>query len=143
MIFKGKKTTHHVKGTISQGGNQTDLFSRDSPSRPFVSTAVISYPCSLPLPACRVKPEGVIPLSALVLLETHLTQPQWATHYHPGVLGSLPLRLLPTALPLSSVFMLLSLLHPLSLQNDLFSASLENTEGHSTRPDKTSLSGSL
>lgn len=144
MICKGKKTTHRVKGTISQGGNQMDLFSRDSPSWPFVSTAVIFYPCSVLLPtACWVKPEGIMPLCMLVLLETQMTQPQLATHCHPGVLGSLPLKLLLTALPLSSVLMLLSPLHPLSLTNDLVSTSLKNTQGHSTWPNKTSLSVSL
>lgn len=73
MIFKGKKTTHHVKGTISQGEIRWTLLSRDSPSRPrSVSTAIISYPCSVLLTACRSEARGHHTTVPVVLLETHL-----------------------------------------------------------------------
>lgn len=122
VIFKGKKS-HHATGTISQGGNQMHQVSRDSPPWPYLSTAVIFYPFpALFLTACWVKPEGIMPPFTLVLLETQMTQPQLAAHYHPGVSRSLLLKLLPTALPPSSV-----------------PTSLKNNQGHSTWPNKTSL----
>lgn len=52
MIFKGKKTTHHVK----EPSVRVEIRWTCSPRFPvhgrFVSTAIISYPCSVLLTAC-------------------------------------------------------------------------------------------
>lgn len=103
-----------------------------------VGSCCFLFPIFL-LTACWVQPEGIMPPCALGVPQTQTIKPELPPLYHPGALGSLPLKFLPTILLPSHVLKLSFLLVPSVYRMILPQFLWKNNQSHSTWHNRTYL----